>query len=321
MKTIRSILQWTTQTPVFALLAFTLAIAGWHCQPQAQEATPKSHRIFTSFDFPGAIDTQATAITPSGDIVGRYTSADKNLHGFLLKTDCDREGREKDCEGKFKSIDVPNGTQTEVNWINPRGQMVGDYIGVDGNLHGFLLSEEDFTTFDYPGAKNTFGAGISPRGNIVGWETGPDQIPHGFLRTKEGDFSSIRFPGALATLPTMIIGKSIVGAYVDASFAGHGFLLRGGRFQPIDCRGFTQVFLSGLNPQGDLTGAVDLGLPGQHGLLVRDGHCIIVDFPGSLPGSNYANGINPRGDIVGRYATSDGVVHGYLRRVRPTHED
>ena len=48
-----------------------------------------------SFDFPGASNTQATAITPSGDIVGRYTSADGIQHGFLLSG------------GKFRSINFP----------------------------------------------------------------------------------------------------------------------------------------------------------------------------------------------------------------------
>ena len=45
------------------------------------DAKPK----FASFDFPGAINTQATGITPSGDIVGRYTSPDGVQHGFLLR--------------------------------------------------------------------------------------------------------------------------------------------------------------------------------------------------------------------------------------------
>jgi hypothetical protein len=260
-----------------------------------------SAQTFTSFDFPGAINTQATAITPSGDIVGRYNSADGNLHGFLLSG------------GKFMSIDDPNGTQTSVNWINPSGQVVGDYIGHDGNNHGFLLSRGNFTGIDYPGALDTFVSGISPSGDIVGFEFQSDGSGQGFLLTRQSGFSSIDFPGALLTLATMTTGNRIIGGYYDASFASHGFSLSGGTFQTINCPNSTNVFLSGLNPQGDMTGEV-IGTDGiQHGLLVSDGSCIIVDFPGSKPGSNYANGINPRGDIVGRYTTSDGVTHGYLR--------
>ncbi len=112
--------------------------------------------LFISFDFPGAIDTQATAITPTGDIVGRYTSADGVQHGFL------RSG------GTFKTIDFPGSTFTDVTWINPVGQIVGDYNGTDNKTHGFLLSGQQFTSIDYPGAQTTIAAGIAPKGDIVG---------------------------------------------------------------------------------------------------------------------------------------------------------
>jgi hypothetical protein len=82
---------------------------------------------FSSFDFPGAIDTQATAITPSGNIVGRYTSSDGKQHGFLLAS------------GKFRSIDFPGATATDVTWINPRGQIVG------ATLHRMASSMDSFS--------------------------------------------------------------------------------------------------------------------------------------------------------------------------------
>lgn len=44
--------------------------------------------VFRSFDFPGSTNTQATAITPSGEIVGRYFTADGNQHGFVYATAC-----------------------------------------------------------------------------------------------------------------------------------------------------------------------------------------------------------------------------------------
>ena len=39
-------------------------------------------QTFTAIDFPGGNNTQPTAITPSGIIVGRYNSADGNQHGL-----------------------------------------------------------------------------------------------------------------------------------------------------------------------------------------------------------------------------------------------
>src|SRR5678816_1883576 len=73
----------------------------------AWSATPR----FASFDFPlpGVTNTQGTAITPSGIIIGRYfTPDDGRMHGFRL------------VRGHFQSIDVPGGFPTDATWINPR---------------------------------------------------------------------------------------------------------------------------------------------------------------------------------------------------------
>jgi hypothetical protein len=55
----------------------------------------------------------------------------------------------------------------------------------------------------------------------------------------------------------------------------------------------------------------------EHGILVRDGNCIQIEFPGSIGG--YANGITSKGDIVGRYHSLDGSTHGFLLAKERTH--
>ncbi len=105
---------------------------------------------FTSFDFPGAIDTEGTGITPSGVIVGRYTSADGKAHGFLMGGG-----------SSFASIDFPGAISTDTTWINSRDEIVGSYDGPDGT-HGYLLSKRQFTQIDYPGALATRAFGIGP---------------------------------------------------------------------------------------------------------------------------------------------------------------
>ena len=39
--------------------------------------------MYTTIDFPGAIDTTVTGINDSGQIVGIYTDVNGNDHGFL----------------------------------------------------------------------------------------------------------------------------------------------------------------------------------------------------------------------------------------------
>lgn len=279
-------------------VVITMLLLGLATQAQRPQENPNT--AFISFDFPGAVNTQATAITPTGQIVGRYITSDGVQHGFLLNN------------GKFKSIDIPNSTFTDVAWMNPTGAMVGTYTLSDGISHGFVLSAGGFTSFDYPGASATLGFGISPTGDVVGIEFDSDGSLHGYLLT-HGRFSRLDFPGANATLPTMIIGGLIIGGYDDAS-GSHGFKYENGKVETVDCPGSRNVFLSGLNQFGDVTGEVT-GMDGiQHGLLVIGKSCITVDFPASQAGSNYANGIDPSENIVGRYSTPDGVVHAYFRK-------
>src|SRR6266571_4363934 len=61
----------------------------------------------------------------------------------------------------------------------------------------------------------------------------------------------------------------------------------------------------------EMTGGFTSPDASQHGALVRNGVCTQIDFPGGT--ATYANGINPQGDIVGRYTGADGKGHGYLR--------
>jgi hypothetical protein len=251
---------------------------------------------FSSFDFPGAIDTQATAITPSGNIVGRYTSSDGKQHGFLLAS------------GKFRSIDFPGATATDVTWINPRGQIVGGYVASDGRHHGFLLVGTRFTTIDYPDAQGTTLFGIGATGDIIGIQSDAGGSLHGFL-LRGGSFTAIDVPGSAFTLPTVISAGRIAGGYANNTGL-HGFVLYRGVYQTIDCQGATFTFLSGIDPQGRMVGGYGTLDGSGHGALINNGSCMPVEIPG---GSNvFANGIDPQGDIVGRYTGGDGVVHGFL---------
>jgi len=181
-----------------ARLFLLLVYAACCCTAMAQNT--ESPATFFSFDFPGATNTQATAINIGGKIVGRYFSTDGVQHGFLLNGT------------QFKSIDVPGATLTDVDWINRYDQISGSYNTSDGKTHGYLLSKGLFTTIDYPGAQTTTAFGIGDNDDVVGIETGSDGVTHGYL-LKHGTFSSINFPGATATLPTMVVGQRIVGGY------------------------------------------------------------------------------------------------------------
>src|SRR5215472_9002633 len=68
----------------------------------------------------------------------------------------------------FTSIDFPGAARTQAHGINPRGDIVGEYVSA-GLTHGFLLSGGQFTTIDFPGATLTAPNDINARGDIVGF--------------------------------------------------------------------------------------------------------------------------------------------------------
>jgi len=251
-----------------------------------------------SFDFPGATDTQATAITPSGDIVGRYFTPDGVRHGFLLH------------EKRFTTIDPPDSVSAEANWINPRGDIGGSYTDRSGINHGFVLSHGRYSTVDYPGGTSTAVFGISASGELVGSWNDTQGVLHGFL-AQNGHFMPFDFPGASGSLPTMIAAGILTGGYFGPS-GTHGLVVSHGEYRSIDCPGGTFTFLSGVDPEGNTVGGFGTPDGHYHGALIKNNNCIRVDYPGST--DTWANGSNPQGDLVGRYVDAGGVTHAYLLR-------
>ena len=93
---------------------------------------------FTTIDVPGATLTEAYGINAAGQIVGRFSDATGERHGFL------KDG------ATFTTIAVPGATLTEAYGINAAGQIVGTFDDAAGVRHGFLKDGATFTTFDLP---------------------------------------------------------------------------------------------------------------------------------------------------------------------------
>jgi hypothetical protein len=132
---------------------------------------------FTSFDPPGAVSSEASAVNPSGAVVGSYDNLVEGTcftqcHGYLLY------------HGKFTTIDFPGANGfTGAGGANARGDSVGVYKDTSGIFHSFLLSNGSFTSFDPPGAVFSDAAGINPGGIIVGLYFDSSNVEHGYMRT------------------------------------------------------------------------------------------------------------------------------------------
>jgi probable HAF family extracellular repeat protein len=193
--------------------------------------------------------------------------------------------------------------------INDSGQIVGSYA--DPHVHGFLLSDGQYTTIDDPLSGYNQAYGINDSGQIVGYYGGgyygDDSHYHGFLFSG-GQYTTIDDPNAVpGTIPYGINNRGqIVGFYRDANFLEHGFLLSDGQYTTIDAPNAVEAMrLNGINDSGQIVGFYLDAHFVFHSFLFSGGQYTTIE----VPHAHYtiASGINDSGQIVGAY---DG--HGFL---------
>ena len=78
----------------------------------------------------GAVSVQALGVNNEDQVVGSYTDAAGNTHGFLYD----------ESSKSYATVDDPNAKgMTVVNGINDTGQLVGFYLDAHGNTDGMLV--------------------------------------------------------------------------------------------------------------------------------------------------------------------------------------
>jgi uncharacterized membrane protein len=258
------------------------AINDWGAAVGRYESANRTHgfvrtatgELFT-IDFPGAGFTVAGALNNHGEIVGWYSLPGAAVrHGFLLQ------------EGEFTTFDPPGSTFTNPLGINDRGDIVGRFCTNassaclepgNGDFHGFLLRDGEFTILDVPGSIETNAWKINDRGDIVGGFGTPDRRIELFVLGR-GEFSTFPLPNGMPLSEDNgginALGD-IVGKYCDAS----------------PCK---------IGPTG-------------HGFVFSGGALTTIDIPGAL--ATAAFGINARREIVGGYFDASKVLHGYVMQL------
>ena len=75
--------------------------------------------------------------------------------------------------GTIQTIDPFGSTFTQALGVNDLGEIVGFYVGADGDQHGYIDNGGVFTSFDPPGSASTTINGLNDKGDIVGFYTNP----------------------------------------------------------------------------------------------------------------------------------------------------
>ena len=295
---------------VISILAvlFVFPLMGTFAQ---QAASSGSIEVITTFDYPGTGNsTLPQKIDERGDVVGVFLDSNGVTRAFVRFSD-----------GSFSEPIVdPNDTVgfTEGRGINNSRAVCGDYVGSDGNTHGFFLSGGTFADYNVTGATSSLVLGIDDAADFTGAFDPGSGIFQGFVSIG-GTLTSWNVPGALSTFAyeTNNSNQLVVGYYIDSSGILHGYYrdTNGALHFPIDPSGSTATILFGLNDRNWVVGRyASSGV--THGLFFLPPNSFFTfDYPGSTFTS--LNGINDQGVICGRYIAS-GIAHGFLARVRGT---
>jgi probable HAF family extracellular repeat protein len=318
--------------PVVALVAVAIVVMGlvaprtWaRSSGEGYEANPRSqvpafvlnHGRYRSFEASDpAVQLVPGTITNRGVIVGEYLTPQRES-GF-------RRGK----RGRISRIDLPGVAGTQVDKINERGQIVGNYSDVspflpDEGSRGYILERGKVTKLDVPGADRTIPHDINDRGHVVGLYEDAAGRDHGF-RWRHGRFTTFDVPGASSTEPIAINdSREIVGRYADADGAIHGFHLSHGRYTTFDAPGAPVTIPFDINDRGQIVVSsiaptADDALAGARAFVMRrgvEGRFTELTYPGAP--RTLAMGIDDRGRIVGIYENPNVVPGAQRSRVRP----
>ena len=214
----------------------------------------------------------------------------------------------------FVSIDYPGATYTTLQSVTPSGTILGRYLGQDGHLHGFLLSQGTLTVVpDVQGAIESTPNRLNAQGTIAG--TYRDPVSEHAYVLSSGEFTTINFPDPSISLTGWGISSDgdVVGIkFVEGDFLnGHGYRFRHNAFTLFDVPGAMGTFPTAIANNGRIVGTYVNSDFGFHGFLFAGGNFSTIDFPNST--FDWVNDTNSQGEIVGFYNDQDGVQHGFVK--------
>jgi len=260
---------------------------------------------FTTIDVPGAVVTNAQGINHQGDIVGAYTDAAGQQHGFL------RSG------GQYRTIDVPDARSTFARGINDAGDIVGSYVRqvetTTVPAHGFLLTRRGgLQAIDYPGHVNTIPQRILNDGTILGCYHDTDTMGTMYGFEFHRGFSAIDMGMSMHNGATPD-GKYIVGLFTDKDGRNKVYVMNGSSFSVLEVPGAVLTNGWDVNPSRVIVGVFTDSGGATHGFEYDGSAFTRIDAPGAT--ATRVFGINDRGDLVGQFVDTAGRMHGFVAQV------
>ena len=272
---------------------------------------------FTLLKVPNGTSIIPVAISPLGEIVGRYQdNRTYESRAFIRVLD-----------GAITTFDDPNALFPVPTVVNSFGVIAGNEDLNSPGLpqQGFVRSRKGtMTAFDpspllAPDDPDVNITGINDRGVTVGFYAVTLLFDESFLRAPDGTITVVDLVGQGAypgTFITAINDEGVcTGAYTpDRSFNSTGFVRRpDGSIKPFTVLNATSTYPTAINARGEIAGYWS-DSTSIHGFVRHpDGYITTIDVPSAR--STSIVGIDLRGRVAGSFSDIDGHSHGFVREV------
>ena len=215
--------------------------------------------VFTTYDFPGSLNTYFYALDNAGKAAGHYKGPDDLYHGVIL------EG------GELQQYDFPGAAETNIYGLSDEtGALSGNIVDAAGVSHAF--SGDLIITF--PGAVNTYGDFVNAAGAVVGSYVDADGMFHGFIRHPDGSFTTIdlpEMPNLEFLFVNTITDHGLIGFRAKAAndILRSYILLPDGTLYEVRFPGSISTVVRNVNQDGSIIGYYDLPDGRRHGFVGR----------------------------------------------------
>jgi hypothetical protein len=219
----------------------------------------------------------------------------------------------------YSDVVIAGATEVDSYAINNNGVITGDYIVKNGTQYGFILDGKKLTKITNKSCASglTF-YGINSSEELAGTCIGAKTDGSIAFTYSKGKFTTISPPGAAAAAASGINDSGdVVGTFVDASGALHGFAKIGATYTTLDPKGDSSAAaVNGwaINNTEDITIYWETSTPVIHSYTTANDGKTYATFSYKSAGSigTAIHGIDSAGDIDGTYFDSSSQAHGLL---------
>jgi probable HAF family extracellular repeat protein len=227
---------------------------------------------YTSENYPGATQTQVTAVNDLGDSAGWFTPGSGGSDTGFVDWNGTYEVMPHPTQGCPKCTTDPY----QILGLNDAGTAVGWYATSNGTEQAYQVDQATGKAklIKIPGAVSSAATGINNAGDIVGYATNAAGVTSGWL-LQDKQLTTLQYPGGSDTQALGVNdGDEIVGTYTDSSGVQHGFTLlgpltTGPAWQSIDDPGgIGSTVVNGVSEYGALAGSYTDSVGNTDGMII-----------------------------------------------------